>query len=129
MVVRRLRQVLRLLAAPPRPQSSYKPATLIESPIEWDGSGLLPGESSRGIAIAPPGRSPRRSLWRKPVRSLLPKFMPSRGVFVDSPNAFFEEIRRAKNSSSTPPLKTPLKRLRRTEQSSISLKKKFRTTC
>jgi Ribonuclease G/E len=31
--------------APPRPASTYKPATLIESPIVWDGSGLLPGES------------------------------------------------------------------------------------
>ena len=28
-----------------RPASTYKPATLIESPIVWDGSGLLPGES------------------------------------------------------------------------------------
>src|SRR5262249_34864330 len=25
--------------------STFKPATLIESPIVWDGSGLLPGES------------------------------------------------------------------------------------
>ena len=32
-------------AAPARPQSSFKPATLIESPIQWDGSGLMPGES------------------------------------------------------------------------------------
>ncbi|MGD0858679.1 MAG: Rne/Rng family ribonuclease [Terracidiphilus sp.] len=33
-------------AAPPaRPASSFKPATLIEAPIQWDGSGLLPGES------------------------------------------------------------------------------------
>jgi ribonuclease G len=31
--------------APARPASSYKPASLIDSPIEWDGSGLLPGES------------------------------------------------------------------------------------
>jgi ribonuclease G len=31
--------------APIRPASTYKPATLIESPIVWDGSGLLPGES------------------------------------------------------------------------------------
>ncbi|MGA9585618.1 MAG: Rne/Rng family ribonuclease, partial [Terracidiphilus sp.] len=30
---------------PVRPSSSYKPASLIESPIVWDGSGLLPGES------------------------------------------------------------------------------------
>jgi ribonuclease G len=28
-----------------RPQSSFKPSTLIESPIQWDGSGLMPGES------------------------------------------------------------------------------------
>ena len=32
-------------AAPARPSSSFKPATLIETPIVWDGSGLLPGES------------------------------------------------------------------------------------
>ena len=32
-------------SAPARPASSFKPATLIQSPIEWDGSGLLPGES------------------------------------------------------------------------------------
>jgi ribonuclease G len=31
--------------APIRPASTYKPATLIESPLVWDGSGLLPGES------------------------------------------------------------------------------------
>ncbi len=30
---------------PVRPASSYKPASLIEAPIVWDGSGLLPGES------------------------------------------------------------------------------------
>jgi ribonuclease G len=32
-------------AAPPRPSSSFKPATMIEAPLSWDGSGLLPGES------------------------------------------------------------------------------------
>ena len=32
-------------AAPARPLSTSKPSTLIESPIEWDGTGLLPGES------------------------------------------------------------------------------------
>jgi Rne/Rng family ribonuclease len=32
-------------AAPPRPASTFKPATLIEAPLAWDGSGLLPGES------------------------------------------------------------------------------------
>jgi Rne/Rng family ribonuclease len=35
------------IEAPPaaRTASTFKPATLIESPIVWDGSGLLPGES------------------------------------------------------------------------------------
>jgi ribonuclease G len=32
-------------AAHVAPRSSFKPPTLIESPIRWDGSGLLPGES------------------------------------------------------------------------------------
>ncbi len=32
-------------AAPPRPASKYKPSTLIDAPLQWDGSGLLPGES------------------------------------------------------------------------------------
>ncbi len=32
-------------AVPVRPASTFKPSTLIETPIEWDGSGLLPGES------------------------------------------------------------------------------------
>ncbi|MGB7266917.1 MAG: Rne/Rng family ribonuclease, partial [Terracidiphilus sp.] len=32
-------------APPPRPASKFKPSTLIDTPIEWDGSGLLPGES------------------------------------------------------------------------------------
>ncbi|WP_058186059.1 Rne/Rng family ribonuclease [Terracidiphilus gabretensis] len=32
-------------AAPARSASTAKPASLIESPIEWDGTGLMPGES------------------------------------------------------------------------------------
>jgi Rne/Rng family ribonuclease len=32
-------------AAPPRPSSTFKPASLVEAPLSWDGSGLLPGES------------------------------------------------------------------------------------
>jgi ribonuclease G len=32
-------------SAPARPASTFKPSTLVEAPIEWDGSGLLPGES------------------------------------------------------------------------------------
>jgi Rne/Rng family ribonuclease len=32
-------------AAPSHPASAFKPATLVEAPLDWDGSGLLPGES------------------------------------------------------------------------------------
>ncbi len=32
-------------AAPARPAVAFRPATLVEAPLEWDGSGLLPGES------------------------------------------------------------------------------------
>jgi ribonuclease G len=32
-------------AAPTRPASTSRPSTLIEAPLGWDGSGLLPGES------------------------------------------------------------------------------------
>ena len=41
-------------ATPARPASSFKPSTLIESPLEWDGSGLLPGESISRHANRPP---------------------------------------------------------------------------
>ena len=32
-------------AAPAKPASTFKPSTMIEAPLAWDGSGLLPGES------------------------------------------------------------------------------------
>jgi Rne/Rng family ribonuclease len=34
-----------LQEAAPKPASSFKPASLVEGPVHWDGSGLLPGES------------------------------------------------------------------------------------
>jgi Rne/Rng family ribonuclease len=42
--------------APARPASTFRPSTMIEAPLEWDGSGLLPGESlskHRGHAPEP----------------------------------------------------------------------------
>jgi len=36
---------IRHVALPVRSESGFKPSTMIESPIVWDGSGLLPGES------------------------------------------------------------------------------------
>jgi Rne/Rng family ribonuclease len=41
-------------AAPPRPASSFKPASLIDAPLSWDGSGLLPGESISRHRNRPP---------------------------------------------------------------------------
>jgi len=32
-------------AAPAKPAATFHPSTLIEVPLQWDGSGLLPGES------------------------------------------------------------------------------------
>ncbi len=37
----------------PAASSSYKPSTLIESPLEWNGTGLLPGESLSRYRGAP----------------------------------------------------------------------------
>jgi Rne/Rng family ribonuclease len=34
-----------VVEAPVRPSNFSKPSTLVEAPIEWDGTGLLPGES------------------------------------------------------------------------------------
>jgi len=41
-----------------KPVSSFKPATLIESPIMWDGSGLLPGESLSRHRSTEPAATP-----------------------------------------------------------------------
>jgi len=63
-------------AAPVRPASTFKPATLIEAPFEWDGSGLMPGESlSRH-------RSP------EPVAEVSPE---PEAAFTDEPETDFEE--------------------------------------
>ena len=39
--------------SPSTPKSTFKPSTLIEKPLEWDGSGLLPGESLSGHRARP----------------------------------------------------------------------------
>ena len=36
------------ISTPVRPASTSRPSTLIEAPLAWDGSGLLPGESLSG---------------------------------------------------------------------------------
>jgi len=51
--------------APHRPASTFRPSTLIEAPLAWDGSGLLPGESLslRRRGAEPPVESPQETQY------------------------------------------------------------------
>jgi Rne/Rng family ribonuclease len=62
--------------APVRPASSYKPASLIESAIVWDGSGLLPGESlsrHRNRQPETPAAEEQSSAEEQPSNSFAPE--------------------------------------------------------
>jgi ribonuclease G len=62
-------------AAPVRPASTYKPSTLIEAPLEWDGSGLLPGESLSKHRTRKPEPEPKAAVE---------EFPELQGVFADA---------------------------------------------
>jgi Rne/Rng family ribonuclease len=92
--------------APVRPSSSFKPSTLIESPLQWDGSGLLPGESlskHRGRSAEPVTESATESY---------PGFTDEVQNSETSDDArspdnieeqeFFEEMSEASSSPTTP---------------------------
>ncbi|MGA2535161.1 MAG: Rne/Rng family ribonuclease [Terracidiphilus sp.] len=51
---------------PARPASSFKPATLIEAPLAWDGSGLLPGESISRHRTRMPEAEPQAEISSEP---------------------------------------------------------------
>jgi ribonuclease G len=81
-------------AAPVRPASAFKPATLIESPIEWDGSGLLPGESlSRHVSRQDRAGEPAPEAQSEPreVSSDAPEIDGGAPDAVEEQD-FFEEI-------------------------------------
>jgi len=59
--------------APARPASTFKPATLVEAPLAWDGSGLLPGESL--------SRHRNRAADPEPA---VPQFSELEGTFTDA---------------------------------------------
>jgi ribonuclease G len=66
-------------APPARPASAFKPSTMIEVPLEWDGSGLLPGES----------------LSKHRIRKFEPTAQVDgepQGVFTDAAPKHFDEI-------------------------------------
>jgi ribonuclease G len=53
-------------AQPARPASTFKPATLIEAPLAWDGSGLLPGESISRHRTRTPEAEPPAQISSEP---------------------------------------------------------------
>ena len=76
---------------PARPQSSSKPSTMVEAPLSWDGSGLLPGESlsrHRGRSEEPAAETvaeTRESTDEELESSAEPSH-------AGSPEEFFEEM-------------------------------------
>ncbi len=56
-------------AAPPRPASTFKPASLVEAPLKWDGSGLLPGES---LSVRRRGAEPQLETSHAATEDLTP---------------------------------------------------------
>ena len=78
-------------AAPARPANTYKPSTLIDTPIEWDGSGLLPGESL----------SKHRSRQPEPAEQI-PQESRDSSVDAFEEEAFVEEMTEAKPEAPVP---------------------------
>ena len=62
--------------SPARPASTFKPVTLIETPIEWDGTGPLPGESLSRHRRSRPEPETSTGMHGEP-----------QGVFSDAPHA------------------------------------------
>jgi Rne/Rng family ribonuclease len=92
-------------ATPARPASAFRPATLVEAPLAWDGSGLLPGESLS------------RHRNRVPEPEIAPQgYSELSGTFADAaaPDAveeqdFFEEsVQAAPESSPHPAIVAPI---------------------
>jgi ribonuclease G len=79
-------------AAPPaRPVTRFKPSTLMEAPIKWDGSGLLPGESLSGRRSRP-SESESSTAWHDEPQ----------GVFADPTHADAETGSFVKETVSAP---------------------------
>jgi ribonuclease G len=80
-------------AASRRPANTYKPSTLVEAPLQWDGSGLLPGESL--------------SLRRRESESPLETIHETQGDLAAAPHAGLapEETVEETEESATPALR------------------------
>jgi Rne/Rng family ribonuclease len=82
-------------ANPARPSSTFKPSSLIEVPLEWDGSGLLPGESLSKHR----GREPEPFPVAEPTREVDPKDYESAADEIEE-EAFVTEMTEAELESS-----------------------------
>ena len=86
--------------APSRPISTFKPSTLIDAPIEWDGSGLLPGESlSRHRDRETQPEAPAIS-----IESTRPEDASPEAPVAIEEEQFFEETTEAAPSAVTEPV-------------------------
>jgi ribonuclease G len=96
-------------AAPVAPRSSFKPPTLIESPIQWDGSGLLPGESlsrhrNRPVEPAVQQEAEPAAETQSEPQSVLPDAPEASDVAPDAieEQEFFAETAEAEPQAQTP---------------------------
>ncbi|MGD0736361.1 MAG: Rne/Rng family ribonuclease [Terracidiphilus sp.] len=91
--------------APVRPSSNFKPSTLIEAPLQWDGSGLLPGESISKHRGRPAEPVPEPAEESYPGFSDAPQNSETQNNDARSPDnieeqEFYEEM--TESTSSTP---------------------------
>ncbi len=86
-------------AAPTRPASTSRPSTLIEAPLGWDGSGLLPGESlskhrheaESPVEAEPEAGSVREEVIEEVEEWAAPALHGSKAVEDQLPEGEFEE--------------------------------------
>jgi Rne/Rng family ribonuclease len=80
--------------APARPASTFKPSSLIESPIEWDGSGLMPGESL--------SRHRNRQAEPESPSSLVENLEPASSADAIEEQEFVEETTESSSHAAVP---------------------------
>jgi Rne/Rng family ribonuclease len=74
-------------AMPPRRTYTSRPSTLIEAPIAWDGSGLLPGESISKHRRQPEPARPEAEESQADVSAELPGYLEREELAVDDDEA------------------------------------------
>jgi ribonuclease E len=99
-------------AAPARPAATFKPATLVEAPLAWDGSGLLPGETLSRRRT----RQPEAEVYRQPDETFsaaiefsnaAPDAVEEQDFFAEQREAAAEEDRFEETSEVAPAAHAP----------------------